>query len=564
MKRLLFLLFLLAAPLALRAQGYKTPDVAISNEKANIAGKVYYIHKVLPKQTIFSICKAYGIKDEDLRAANPDIKDGLKAGSVLFIPVDAARIPETAGGKQEKQEKKEVKPAEKPEEPVEALSGTAALPVVERVMEHRVKWYESLAGIARKYNVSEDVIRDYNGLKPYEPIRGKVLLIPIMGEGGDTVGSEGPDLTEPTPRTEVETAAEETPEPMTPVRKVRFFSADEPLHIALVLPFNINGSSASPSFLNFYAGALLAVRDQKENGAQLVLNVYDLSQGADAIIADPGFRKSDLIVGPVEAGTIAPFLAFSDENGIPLVSPLDHKVDSLVDSHPFLYQVPASSDIQVENLVRSLKAASDDLIILVSGTSAADSQLSGRMEALMQADGIAYKKASSQELAGLISGRKTAKVLIGSENKTFTTDVIRNLNMLAKKGLPVQVWCTNRVRSYETSDPDALFNLSAHSSVPYFVDYSNPKDQAFVLRYRALYYAEPDDFAFQGYDVFTCFIAALMQHGTAFLANAEEYPVQLLHCNFHFVKEDEKSGWRNCTTRNLLYEKEGLSISVAK
>lgn len=564
MKRLLFLLFLLAAPLALRAQGYKTPDVVISNEKANIAGKVYYVHKVLSKQTVFSICKAYGIKEDDLTAANPDLKDGLKAGSILFIPADTARIPEAAGRQETKAETKtETKTAEKTEETSEALSGTAAVPVVERVIEHRVKWYESLAGIARKYGVSEDAIRDYNGLKPFEPIRGKVLLIPVLGDEAEE-GTD-PDLTPSAGGPEPEIAsAEEAESPMPPVRQVRRFSAEEPLHIALVLPFNLNGGSASASFLNFYAGALMAVREQKEKGAHVVLNVYDLAQGAAAILSDAKFKESDLVIGPVEAGTIAPFLAFSDQNGIPLVSPLDHKVDSLVENHPFLFQVPASSEIQVENLVRSLKARSDDQVILISGTSAADSQLAGRMEALLQADGVAYKKAGSQEIAGLLNSRRSAKILIGSENKTFTTDVIRNLNSLAKRNLPFEVWCTNRVRSYETSDPDALFNLATHSSAPYFVDYSDPKDQSFVLQYRALYYAEPDEFAFQGYDVFTYFIASLMKQGTALFANAEEYPMQLLHCNFHFVKEDAKSGWRNCATRNLVYEKEGFSISIAK
>ena len=186
------------------------------------------------------------------------------------------------------------------------------------------------------------------------------------------------------------------------------------------------------------------------------------------------------------------------------------------------------------------------------------------MEALLQADGVAYKKASVGQVAGLAAGRRTAKVLIASENKTFTAEVIRQLNALVKKNVPVEVWCTNRVRGYETSDPDALFNLTVHSSAPYFVDYSDPRDQQFVKQYRALYYAEPDDFAFQGYDVFSFFISSLIKQGTAFLGHAEEYPMQLLHCNFHFVKEDEKSGWRNCATRNLMYEKEGFTISVVK
>ena len=310
----------------------------------------------------------------------------------------------------------------------------------------------------------------------------------------------------------------------------------------------------------------MAVREQKDKGAHLVLNVFDLAKGASAILADPKFQESDLVIGPVEANTLSPFLAFSDENGIPLVSPLDHKVDSLVETHPFLFQVPASTTIQVENMVRSIRPRSEDQVILMTSTSASDSPIVEQIEALLQADGISYKKTNSREVSGLLStgARRPAKIIIGSENKTFTTDVIRNLNTLSKRNVPFEVWCTNRVRGYETSDPDALFNISAHTSAPYFVDYSDPKDQSFVLQYRALYYAEPDDFAFQGYDVFSFFIASLMQYGTAFLASAEEHPMQLLHCNFHFIKEDAKSGWRNCATRNIVYEKEGLSIAIAR
>ena len=76
MKRLFLLLFLLAAPLAVQAQDYDVPDVVISSEKASIAGKLYYLHKVLPKQTVFSICKAYGVTEEQLAASNPDLKEG--------------------------------------------------------------------------------------------------------------------------------------------------------------------------------------------------------------------------------------------------------------------------------------------------------------------------------------------------------------------------------------------------------------------------------------------------------------------------------------------------------
>ena len=94
------------------------------------------------------------------------------------------------------------------------------------------------------------------------------------------------------------------------------------------------------------------------------------------------------------------------------------------------FQVPASTEIQVENLVHSLRARSDDAVILVCSTSTGESKLIERIEALLQADGISYRKAASGDLSGLLgngSRRTPAKVLIGSESKAFTTNVIRQL-----------------------------------------------------------------------------------------------------------------------------------------
>ena len=563
MKRLLFLLFLLTACPALFAQGYDTPEVVISVEKANIAGKMYYVHKVLPKQTVFSICKAYGVTEKELLDANPDIKDGLKAGSILFVPVSQA-AKEAEAQKARKAEKKEraAAPDGEPEKP----HG------VEQVIEHRVRWYESLTTIARKYGISAAKILEYNGIEASQVVRGAVLLIPVAGEGAgpfeDDAVLDAPEPGPDTPEESVNPAPEEPESPMMPVRRMRMFTADEPLNIALVLPFNaVGGARGSASFLNFYSGALIAIEEQKEKGAHIVVNVYDLAQGADEILEDGNFGKSDLIIGPVEASTLEPFLAFSDKNGIPLVSPLDHKVDSLVETHPFLFQVPVSADIQIDNTAASMNARGSNPVVLVAGTSIQDKEMVARIETIFQTEGISYRKTGKDGLSSyLSSGSRLSpnKVILASENKTFVTDAIRSLNALAKRNIPMEVWCTNRVRSFETSDPDALFNIHAHISAPYFVDYSDPRDQQFVRRYRAFFSGEPDDFSFQGYDVFTYFIASMMKQGSAFADHADRYPMQLLHCNFQFYRDDTESGWRNHATRNLVYNDENFSISLMK
>lgn len=52
------------------------------------------MHKVERKETIFSISRQYGISEEELIAANPELKKGkLKRGSFLFIPYSASKQP---------------------------------------------------------------------------------------------------------------------------------------------------------------------------------------------------------------------------------------------------------------------------------------------------------------------------------------------------------------------------------------------------------------------------------------------------------------------------------------
>lgn len=564
MKRLsLLLLLLLTVFPALRAQDYEVPEVVISTEKAKLSGKMFYVHTVLPKQTVFSICKAYGVTKEELAAVNPDMKDGLKAGSILLIPMSEAAVKaEEARQQQARQNagrQEETGGGQQTEE-----SGETDGPAVERVIEHRVRWYESIGSIARKYGLTSAEILSYNGLSDSDSIRGKTLLIPVMGEAGSGA------VTAVVPDKPADSGTEVTPtepeDPMTPVRKVRWFSSREPLHIALVLPFNIVGNNASASFMNFYSGALLAIEDQKEKGAHLVVNVYDLSKGADAILGDPKFEDCELVIGPVEAATLDPFLRESDRKGTILVSPLDHKADSLVDVHPFFFQVPPSTEVQLENLVGTLRR-NHGPVVLASSSSTGESALVARIEDLLQTEGLPYRKASLSDLPSLAATgthNAPAQVIIGSENKHFATEAIRTLNSMRKRNIPLEVWCTNRVRNMDTSDPDALFNVSLHTSVPYFVDYSNETGRDFVRRYRALYFAEPDDFAFQGYDVLTYFIASLMKQGTAFTDHADLHSMQLLHCNFQFERIHEKSGWRNRATRNLFYDKDEFAIQLAK
>ena len=65
-------------------------ETAQQQAKSNIPGAVKSrckdMHKVQRKETIFSVSRLYGISEEELYTANPELKNGLKRGQFICIP----------------------------------------------------------------------------------------------------------------------------------------------------------------------------------------------------------------------------------------------------------------------------------------------------------------------------------------------------------------------------------------------------------------------------------------------------------------------------------------------
>ncbi|MDE5688789.1 MAG: LysM peptidoglycan-binding domain-containing protein [Paramuribaculum sp.] len=56
--------------------------------RKNINGTSYYYYEVQPKETIYSISHKLGISRAEIERCNPAVADGLKAGQVLYFPVE--------------------------------------------------------------------------------------------------------------------------------------------------------------------------------------------------------------------------------------------------------------------------------------------------------------------------------------------------------------------------------------------------------------------------------------------------------------------------------------------
>jgi LysM repeat protein len=76
-------LWLYTPPVAAQEQPY---TVRRSEAKFILEGKVYYIHIVKEKETLYGISKAYNVSQKGIAAENPDVFAGLQVGMVLKIP----------------------------------------------------------------------------------------------------------------------------------------------------------------------------------------------------------------------------------------------------------------------------------------------------------------------------------------------------------------------------------------------------------------------------------------------------------------------------------------------
>ena len=59
-----------------------------SEDKVILEGKIYYIHIVKEKETLYGISKAYNVTQKVIASENPDVFAGLRTGMVLKIPAE--------------------------------------------------------------------------------------------------------------------------------------------------------------------------------------------------------------------------------------------------------------------------------------------------------------------------------------------------------------------------------------------------------------------------------------------------------------------------------------------
>ena len=544
MKRLITLiasLLLLCCGAAL-AQEYVPTPVTVSKEKVKLNGKVYLSHVVLERQTLYSICKAYGVSEEDVYEANPSLREtGLQKNSILLIP-----YRENAGAETEASPQKTADSS---------------------YTEHTVKWYEDLDDIARRYDVSVRDIMELNGLKSKKLSTRQVLKIPVKNTPAPV-----PEAPETTGEPEVQTAktvvlstdapaAQQLDVPEVTDSTLLSLRSRDGVEFSLVLPLRA-GSNPSEVNMDFYSGVLMALKDLEADGLKVKAHIYDLSAGLPPIDA---LKESDFVLGPVASRDLEAILQ-RVEGKVPVISPLDQKAASLSTNYQNFIQVPTAVDNQYDDLAQWVKddLEDDDKVILITekgagNVSAAVAIRSALARRELNYEIVNYAIVEGRGIPAILGNLMTEdgvnRVVVASESEAFIGDVVRNLGIMLGKDYDMVMYAPSKVRTFDTIDGSAYHDASLHLCTSYFADYSAPEVDRFVRGYRSLFRTEPSQFAFQGYDTARYFVIRCARYGGMWPRKLGAERSAGLHTDFLF-DTDANGNHHNVAVRRIVFKKD--------
>jgi len=397
----------------------QTSEVLRSNEKVVVAGKFYYLHIVQEKQTMFSICKAYGVDIKEVMRINRKKTHGLDLNEILRIPFIQSTILSTARQTQKKETSNyfyhiiqkgntlyslskqfnqsiDIIKANNPEI---GESGKLAVGTVLKIQKqtkpqqldekknsYKVKASDSEADILLKFGIKRRVFRKLNPhVRSFRNIRaGTIVNLPKNAK-------------QIVPVEEVSEEALENQGQVTDYNQIfkdysRDTTVQSKIDIALFLPLYaaLNDSlnweityqdtlqvmtrkepetvyPKSRDFIRLYQGVLLAVEDLKKQGLEINLHVFDTEKKQSTVrktLENLGTQKIDIILGPVYSNTFELVSEYAQANQIPIVSPLSSKNPQL-HNNPFVFQINTSVQSLCDNIFNHLMSDKENKNIVI-------------------------------------------------------------------------------------------------------------------------------------------------------------------------------------------------------
>jgi len=472
-------------------------------------------HVVQKKQTVFAICKKYNIFQDDLLQFNPQVKNGLQEGMTLKIPVIS---------------KKAEKEAQKQKKETIDISSTKQ----SETEKHTVQQGETLYSIARENNVSVDELTKLNPEAASNLKTGSEILIPRK---------------KATQKAESENIS-------TPVLKYKKYN-QQPLKIAFLLPYMTNSDkqdSGNDRFVDFYAGALLAINEAKQKGISFDIYAYDTEKSEDKISEvltnnKASLSSADLIIGPAYSNQVQFVSDFARENKINAVIPFSSKVYD-ISYNPYLFQFNPSNEISVDFMADHIESQYRNAKILFLNLPDVSITDDGYDFSLNLQRKLTEKKISFEEkemdspdqIQNLIASNKKTLIIFNTDKYSMAGNYMKAIgNYASDDKITVYTqysWPAIKSKSYKT------ISVSPFKSLKNEAGYNNYQ-QLFAQYFDWSPSTVNPRFDLLGYDIINFFINQIVNSGAQFNMEPKLQALPGIQSQIKFERLNNESGYMN-------------------
>jgi ABC-type branched-subunit amino acid transport system substrate-binding protein len=511
MKKIFSLFWLLAFSLMVSAQ--------LDSSKTFVENDVTFMnYKVVKGKTLYSISKETKISQDSLLLFNPSLKDGVKTGAELKIPI---------------KQKKEKRAA---------------------TIEYIVKAKETEFSIAKKYSLS---VADLRAMNPALENGLKIgMVLQINPASGGKPPKEENQLVNEEKKDSVAPAVIEVNKELIGCEIQEARLQKNEVNIALLLPLFIGVAeeinAKSKIGLDFYAGAKMALDSLRKTGLNAKVFLYDTQNDSTKIteiINKPAFKFMDLIIGPLYTSEFKQVADFAQNNNITIISPFAQSESILKNNNQVLKFTPDSKTL-ISKAVNQLTTINKNAVFtLIYNKNEADRILADSIKSAYQVS--TGKTINTVEFTGV--SELVDQLLEVNENVVIFPSTIQiqvidftvRLNA-ARLGKRITLVGLNEWNTYENIDFDLLNNLNFVYAAQMHNNYEDVKNIEFRKNFKTEFKSEPSQYAFQGFDATYFSVTQLKLYGKSFNNCLPKIPT---FCGFNscysFYQTNNKSGYLN-------------------
>ena len=542
-------------------------------------------HKVLAKQTLYSISKMYGVEQSDIVGMNPEIQGNtIKIGQTLKIP-----ISNMTKGEEQERVINQINDTQLPPQ-----SNTSNRNVKKKYVTYEVKnKKETLYSISKQFGVSINEIIEANPYAQDGIKKGDILQIPIDEKNiPKTSGNELYHLVQPketiygickqyniskedlfrrNPRLQTEGLKYGDTIFIASAGKTLGNTTDDNTRtykIAYLLPFSIGEKERNVNierFIDFYRGSLIAMEDIKTSGVSLEVYTFDTQLGTSKtqeIVKSKLPKDIDLIIGPAYPEQITQVASFAKKNNIVQVVPFTSHISNS-DRYAQQYQFnPVPNDLDKIVAANIFNKFKDNNIYMVYFSNEENEQsfytLPEQLERLMKSKSVRYVKLnindiSKDKIASIANNNKHNLMVI---RQCQTSDFQELIDMFDNNTRNITFVTEHNIFDYAQKDKSlknkdfvsySLFNTAPTNK--YISSYNN----YFPTRSKA---QSTPNYDLLGYDITLYFCKALQPNKQLIFPQ----DVALQQSTFNFTKQNNAFLNTGC----FIYRLKNNNVSIER